>query len=121
VSADATDVRDETPERKDVSRAHGAARKDVARRDRSEDKTIPHGTAGGYVNHKCSCTPCSRAWAETCFTAKERRLAKGLPPGDPRHGTDNGYSNWGCPCDLCREAHNEAKRRYTQKRQLRKT
>lgn len=34
---------------------------------------IPHGTAGGYQNHKCRCIPCTNAWATY---KRERRAAK---------------------------------------------
>jgi hypothetical protein len=27
-----------------------------------KDGTIPHGTAGGYTNHKCKCDDCREAW-----------------------------------------------------------
>jgi hypothetical protein len=111
VSDNATTVRAKGAARNKGARAHRAGSKDVARSDKSANEAIPHGTAGGYTNHGCSCAECSTAWAETCMTARERRMAKGLPPGDKRHGTENGYSNWGCGCDACREAHNASKRR----------
>lgn len=119
MSAETTIVRKRRPRRNDMTGPHGPASKNVARSDKSADESIPHGTAGGYTNHGCSCNRCAVAWAETCMTAKERRKAKGLEPGDKRHGTENGYSNWGCSCDECREAHNASKRRYTAERRRR--
>lgn len=44
----------------DCKAAHAA----YTRRHRGRDlpaKQIPHGTANGYVNYRCRCTPCSEA------------------------------------------------------------
>lgn len=67
-------------------------------------KPIPHGTAGGYTNHKCRCDDCKRAFADAMWKANRKRRERGLPPGAPQHGTANGYGNYGCRCDLCLDA-----------------
>lgn len=38
-----------------------------------DTRRIPHGTAGGYQNHKCRCIPCTNAWAAY---KRERRAAR---------------------------------------------
>jgi hypothetical protein len=62
-----------------------------------------HGTANGYGNLKCRCTPCRGAWADTFASYKATWK---LLPGDSRHGTYNGYTNYGCRCGACKEAQN---------------
>jgi hypothetical protein len=62
---------------------------------------IPHGTQGGYTNHKCRCDECRAAWAAFCRRAKERRAAS-VP--DELHGTEFGYSNYKCRCPNCTQA-----------------
>jgi hypothetical protein len=81
-------------------------------KDRSDDLSIQHGTAGGYTNHQCSCPRCSAAFTSAMFVSRTRRTRRGLVPGDPRHCSQNGYGNWGCRCAACTEAHREYKKAH---------
>ena len=84
----------------------------LERRNKSDDRTIPHGTAGGYTNHLCSCRPCTDAFVSASMISQTRRVRRGLAPDDERHGTQNGYGNWGCRCSACTDAHTEYKREH---------
>lgn len=84
-------------------------KKKPVRSDKGRNKKIPHGTAGGYTNHRCSCKRCKEAFATACYVARMRRGREVLEPGDPRHG-QNGYGNYNCRCDICRAGHAETKR-----------
>ena len=58
--------------------------------------------SSGYTNWGCRCDVCSSAHADEMRQSYRSRVARGLPPDDPRHGTASGYINWGCRCDACR-------------------
>lgn len=76
-------------------------------------ETAPvHGTISSYVNHRCSCEACRRAWADYHYV---RRNSQRLADDDRRHGTMHGYINFRCRCAPC----TGAMREYQQaKRQL---
>lgn len=85
-----------------------AANTEQKRRWKARQTPLPagdwrHGT-DGYSNYRCRCDICQEAWRLKTRADQAARVAKGLPPGDPRHGTTNGYSAWGCRCSECREA-----------------
>lgn len=61
-----------------------------------------HGTAGGYVNHRCRCDECTTAWKEHNRRQRASRVARA--PREAPHGTRSAYINWGCRCDRCRLA-----------------
>jgi hypothetical protein len=42
---------------------------------------IPHGTAGGYTNHKCRCDECRAVWSVYNRAAKQRRRARSRAGG----------------------------------------
>lgn len=85
---------------------------------------IPHGTTGGYGNHKCRCDACKKAHRIACLSSnkayRERNVARGLttqgklrvrrPNGkEPSHGTYARYQ-WRkdpCRCEACRSANAE--------------
>lgn len=50
-------------------------------------RNIPHGTSGGYTNHKCRCPKCRRAWREY-IEARRKRI------GCQMEGCERGYY-WG--------------------------
>lgn len=62
-----------------------------------------HGTYLRY-NAGCRCDGCRNANRERIASDRRKRIAKGLPVGDPRHGDPVAATNWGCRCDLCRAA-----------------
>jgi hypothetical protein len=57
------DIVDSTPPSRGLLRGRGLI----------DSRSIPHGTAGGYQNHKCRCIPCTNAWATY---KRERRAAR---------------------------------------------
>jgi len=67
-----------------------------------------HGTAGGYSNWDCRCSPCTEANAAKARRAKLARTNAPIPRHV--HGTDNGYTNYDCRCDPCTAAHTEVAR-----------
>jgi hypothetical protein len=73
----------------------------------------PHGTIGGYTNHRCRCEHCRRVAAAYQADRTARKRKAGIPPDHPAHGTWNGYNNYGCRCEPCRVARSayEAERR----------
>lgn len=79
---------------------------------------VPHGTAGGYSNHRCRCTDCRAAHAKACADRKKRRRDE-TPFDQVPHG-ENGYGNYLCRCPTCKDAHRIGikKRRDNKRRRL---
>jgi hypothetical protein len=71
---------------------------------------IPHGTASGYVNHRCRCDDCRAAASE--YRRAWRARARLLPVKQIPHGTRNGYLNYGCRCYPCHLAKAAYDREY---------
>lgn len=67
---------------------------------------IPHGTSGGYTNHRCRCDACRLAWNEV-VTKRRKKLADawdGTPDPSLKHGLASTYGNYGCRCEDCKKA-----------------
>lgn len=83
---------------------------------------IPHGTAGGYVNHGCRCDECRAAFAADMKRQRRRRAERlaGVRPkplrsdakSAPEHGKRSTY-DWLCRCSACTAAWAEYRRRRT--------
>lgn len=59
-----------------------------------------HGTVNGYVNLKCRCPDCRKAWAERARALRrEHELRE-----PPVHGRSSSYLNWRCKCEDCTRA-----------------
>jgi hypothetical protein len=67
-----------------------------------------HGSYSTYVNHRCRCELCRRAWTEYC---QRRKGERELKSDDPRHGNYATYINYSCRCELCRSANTARARR----------
>jgi len=65
-------------------------------------KTIAHGTASSYINHRCRCEPCTKAHGQRHLEAAYAAQVKGIP-ADAVHGTENVYTYYGCRCVPCVE------------------
>lgn len=83
-----------------------------------------HGTTSGYINLKCRCDRCRRAFAEDPGTRRrnERYRRKiGMKSREEylasieraKHGTESKYAQ-GCRCDDCKRASADARRRRRQ-------
>ena len=74
---------------------------------------IPHGTHGGYTNHRCRCDDCREAH-RVGHAASVARMRQRLASGEaqPVHGTPGAYCNWGCRCIPCTQAQAQAKARW---------
>jgi len=68
--------------------------------------TIPHGTTGGYANHRCRCAACIEAVRQYRRTRYWRVRTEPLPPW-ATHGSYVTYNNYSCRCSSCRQARRE--------------
>lgn len=72
---------------------------------------VPHGTLGGYNNHRCRCDACRAAKAESQRDYKRRaREKKAELARSGTHGTYTMYVIFGCRCLFCKH-YNAAKKR----------
>lgn len=67
-------------------------------RPRTDNGNIPHGTVGGYTNHRCRCPECTAATAES---KRARVWRQSQPSSVIPHGTEEGWKVWRCPCEAC--------------------
>lgn len=79
-----------------------------------------HGTAGGYVNHRCRCDACREAWRTyepRILSAERYRRRLGMKPMKygRTHGIRATYKH-GCRCDECRAAERTYMRDYRKAR-----
>lgn len=80
----------------------------------SPTAVVPHGTDGGYSNHKCRCPDCRAAHA--AYLADYRgRIRASTPFHKIPHG-NNGYCNYACRCLTCTDAHRDAAVRLRENR-----
>ena len=82
-----------------------------ARPNGNSGASIPHGTTGGYSNHKCRCDLCRVTWNEYC--AKKRQEARRLEGLADRHPSTEGRK---CGCEECLRERSEMHRYNTIKR-----
>lgn len=75
------------------------------------EPVVEHGTANGYVHHRCRCEACTRANRERHDEWRNR-----VRGNAPSHGL-NGYVNYACRCRTCKRAGSASNRHY---RELRK-
>lgn len=70
---------------------------------------MKHGFISGYLNHKCRCEACRKAWSGYMREYRRKqheKLLLGL--AEPEHGTLNTYGNYRCRCAACRAARSQA-------------
>jgi hypothetical protein len=98
----------------------------IVNRIQPGDGDARHGTANGYINHRCRCEPCSKAGtAYVGPRVQAWRRAHGVRPWAEyvaslprrRHGTNSMYSG-GCRCAECRETNRDYMRAWRARRAL---